>query len=89
MQIGISFIICSLIYVILLCVVYFTKKRVKTMETEIYAQLLVLNAVGLILELLCCYTVININEIPLLNMICNRLYLIYFATFVSLFMLYC
>ena len=88
MQIGISFITCSLIYTILLSIVYFTKKRIKTTETEIYAQLLILNVLGLILELLCCYTVKNMDSIPVLNFITNRAYLIYFATFVTLFTVY-
>ena len=88
MVIGMSFITCSLIYMILLCIVYFTKKRIKTTETEIYAQLLILNAIGLILELACCFTVQNMDRIPTLNLICNRAYLIYFATFVTLFTVY-
>ena len=88
MTIGISFISCSLIYMLLLCTVYFTKKRIKTTETEIYAQLLILNVIGLALELLCCYTVKNMAYIPILNIIANRAYLIYFATFVTLFTVY-
>ena len=88
MLIGISFIVCSLIYMLLLCSVYFTKKRRKTTETEIYATLLVLNVIGLILELACCFTVQHMEEIPILNLICNRAYLVYFATFVSLFTIY-
>lgn len=88
MLIGISFITCSLIYMLLLCIVYFTKKRIKTIETTIYAQLLILNVIGLTLELLCCYTVKNMDLIPIFNIIANRSYLIYFATFVTLFTVY-
>ncbi|MBE6161586.1 MAG: hypothetical protein E7158_05170, partial [Firmicutes bacterium] len=88
MIIGMSFIVCSLIYMILLCAIYFSKKRIKTTETEIYAILLILNVIGLILELLCCLTVKYREEIPILNVIANRSYLVYFATFVSLFTVY-
>ena len=88
MLIGISFIICSLFYMILLCVVYFAKKRIKTTETEIYAKLLLLNLFGLILELLCCFTVMNMDTMPIVNAVVNRAYLIYFATFVTLFTVY-
>lgn len=88
MVIGISFISCTLIYMFLLCVVYFTKSRVKTIETRIYDQLLILNVIGLILELTCCFTVKNMDIYPLLNVICNRLYLIYFVFFVTVFTLY-
>lgn len=88
MLIGMSFIVCNLFYMILLCIVYFTKKRIKTTETEIYAQLLKLNVAGLLLELLCCVTVKNMDAIPIINFIVNRLYLVYFATFVTLFTAY-
>ena len=88
MVIGVSFIICSLIYMLLLCIVYFSKKRIKTIETKIYSLLLVLNVIGLILELICCLTVSHMDVVPILNVICNRAYLIYFATFISLFTLY-
>ena len=88
MFIGVSFIICSLIYLVLLCIVYFTKSRIKTTETEIYARLLVLNVIGLILELICCYTVSNMDKMPIINSIFNRFYLIYFSTFVTLFTVY-
>ena len=88
MLIGVSFIICSLLYMILLCVVYFSKKRIKTSETDIYAILLILNVIGLILELLCCFTVLHMEDMPILNLVCNRAYLVYFATFVYLFTIY-
>ena len=88
MIIGMSFIGCSLIYMLLLSIVYFTKNRMKTTETEIYAKLLILNIIGLILELVCCYTVINMDSIPIINTLCNRLYLFYFASFVTLFTIY-
>lgn len=88
MIIGISFILCSLLYLALLCIAYFKKQRIKTVETKIFDLLLKLNLGGLILELLCCVTVIYSDIVPLLNFIINRLYLIYFVTFVTLFTLY-
>ena len=88
MIVGVSFIICSLIYILLLCCAFFSKKRIKTLETDIYTVLLVLNIIGLILELMCCFTVVHMNEIPVINILCNRMYLIYFATFITLFTVY-
>ena len=88
LTIGMSFIVCSFIYMLLLCVVYFSKKRIKTTETGIYSQLLVLNVIGLLLEFLCCFAVKNMDNYPIHNIVANRLYLVYFATFVSLFTAY-
>ena len=73
---------------ILLCIVYFSKKRINTVETNIYSQLLMLNVVGLFLEFLCCFSVMNMDKFPIYNMIVNRLYLVYFASFISLFTVY-
>ena len=64
------------------------EKLGKTTETEIYAQLLILNVISLGLELLCCCTVKNMDSAPIFNIITNRAYLIYFATFVTLFIIY-
>ncbi len=88
MQIGISFIVCSLLYLILLSVVYFRKERIKTIENGIYGWLLKLNIVGLIVELICCFTVKNMNKYPIINEIFNRTYLVYFSSFVSLITAY-
>ena len=88
MIIGMSFIACSFIYTLLLCIVNFSKKRINTIETQIYNKLLLLNLIGLALEFLCCLTVKNMDQVPVLNIAVNRLYLIYFASFITLFTLY-
>ena len=88
MIVGMSFIICSFIYMLLLSVVYFSKKRISTIENKMYSILLVLNVIGLVLEFFCCITVPVREQIPIINLICNRAYLLYFASFVSLFTLY-
>ena len=88
MQIGMSVIVCSLIYLMLLGLVYFKKEKIKTFETNVYGFLLASNIIGLILELLCCFTVINQDNIPIVNYIANRLYLIYFVTFITIFTVY-
>ena len=88
MTIGLSFIICNLIYLVLLMIIFFSKKRVNTIETKIYTSLLILNIIGLILEIICCYTVMNKETMPIINEICNRTFLVYFATFISLITYY-
>ena len=88
MVVGMSFIVCTFIYMLLLCVVNFSKKRMNTIETKIYDQLIVLNVIGLVLEFICCLTVKNMDQVPILNIIMNRFYLIYFVSFVTLFTLY-
>ncbi len=88
MIIGISFIVCCLLHLLLLSYIYFRKERIKTVETKIYDILVKLNILGLILELMCCFTVINIDSIPIINFIVNKMYLIYFVSFITLFTIY-
>ena len=88
MYIGMTVICCSIIYTLLLCIVYFRKERIVTVETKIYDVILAINLLGLILELLCCFTVPVREEIPILNEVINRLFLVYFVVFVSTFTVY-
>lgn len=88
MIIGVSFITCSLIFLSLICFAYFSKQTINTFETRIYTKLLSLNMIGLILELGCSFTVSHMSMMPLLNEIINRAFLVYFASFISLFTLY-
>ena len=88
MIVGMSFIVCSFIYTMLLCVVYYSKKRIKSSETILYSRLLKANVVGLFLELCCCFSVKHMNDYPLLNEILNRSYLIYFGFFIVTFTAY-
>ena len=88
MYIGMTVICCSIIYTLLLCIVYFRKERIVTVETKIYDVILAINLLGLILELLCCFIVPVREEIPILNEVINRLFLVYFVVFVSTFTVY-
>ena len=88
MVIGMSFIVCSFVYTFLLCVVYYSKSGIKSSETILYSRLLISNLIGLFLEFCCCFSVIHMNDYPLLNEILNRSYLVYFSFFIITFTLY-
>ena len=88
MVVGISFIVCSFIYTMLLCIVYYSKKRIKSSETILYSRLLISNLIGLFLEFCCCFSVKHMNDYPLLNEILNRSYLVYFGFFIVTFTAY-
>ncbi len=88
MDIGISVICCSIVYTLLLCIVYFSKERIVTIETKVFDIILASNFLGLILELLCCFTGPMRENIPILNEIINRLFLTYFVVFISTFTIY-
>lgn len=88
MQIGMSVIACSFVYLLVLAIVYFKKERVAAFETKLYGILLISNIIGLFLEFMCCITVSNMDLMPLTNEFINRLYLIYFVSFITIFTTY-
>ena len=91
MIIGISVISCSLIYSIMLFILYFSKQRIKNMENRIYSVLVVINVLGLVLELLCCYfTYANGHSVleSFMCVLCNKLFVVYMITWISIFTFY-
>ena len=88
MVVGMSFIVCSFIYTTLLCIAYFSKKRIESSETILYSRLLISNLIGLLLEFCCCFSVKHMNDFPILNEILNRSYLVYFGFFIVTFTAY-
>jgi len=88
MQIGMSVIACSFVYLIVLAIVYFKKERVNSFETKLYDILLALNIIGLALEFICCLTVSNMDKMPLINFLTNRIYLIYWVSYITVFTIY-
>ena len=55
MKTFMAFPICSLIFILLVSVVYFYKPRIKSIENSIYKWLVISNIIGLILEILFIY----------------------------------
>lgn len=78
----IGFPILSLIYIIIFLTVYFSKKRINLFENKVISTLMVINSIGLILELL-CYAVLVFLKIQdtLFGMAILKTYIFYMYTF--------
>ncbi len=85
---SVYFQIISLVYILLLLIVFFSKKRLNTIENSIYIILAIINAIGLILDISSVYTIINRESIPIINAIVTKAYLIYLLTWISLLTIY-
>ena len=59
MNVAISFIVLSIFYSIFINISSYRKKYVPTIDTKLFYKMITLNLIGLILELLCYYTVSN------------------------------
>lgn len=79
--------VCGGIFLLLLIVIYFTKKRINTFETKLYAILLVLNLLGLSIDLVSTsFSLLNMHGAILTCS--SKLYLVYLFTFYFLFAIY-
>ena len=85
---GIGFIISGLCVSILINLVYFTKKRVKNYETTLYGYLIIVNLLGLLLEL-GCSIVCSISNSPIvLRDVVVKTYMVFLIGWAILFMYY-
>lgn len=86
MNIAISFIILSIFYSIFINISSYKKKYVPSIDTKLFYKMITLNLIGLILELLCYFTVLD--GFSFLPQLLNRAYLTYLLIFIALFNLY-
>src|SRR5574344_655765 len=84
---AVFFQICSIFYSLLIILVYFSKPRFKSIENNIYSKLIIINFVGLILDVLCYFAAINISNPFIVIMLCRAM-LIYLLTWIMLMTIY-
>ena len=78
----IGFPILSLIYLTIFLVVYYSKKRINLFENKIVSSLMIINAIGLVLEL-CCYLVLVFLKIQdtFIGTLILKIYIYYMYVF--------
>ena len=85
---SVYFQIISLFYILMLIFVFFSKKRINSVENKIYKFLLLTNCLGLVLDILSVYTIKYKTEMPMFNYFVTKSYLIYLLTWISGFTAY-
>ena len=85
---SVYFQIISLFYILMLIFVFFSKKRINSVENKIYKFLLLTNCLGLVLDILSVYTIKYKTEMPIFNYFVTKSYLIYLLTWISGFTAY-
>ena len=83
-----SFSICSLVFMLIFLIIYFSKRRLKNKDNSIYSFLIITNIIGLIIDLIGYITMHNLNLNSLVNIIISKLNLIYYFTWLYLFVIY-
>ncbi len=80
--------IISLIYLSILIIRYFSSSRISTEENSIFKKIMIVNEIGLLIELSCFFTVTRIDKWPVINEISTRLLLVYYVIYTLLFTIY-
>lgn len=88
MTVGIYFSVCSLIYTILLVIVFFSKKRFESFENKIYSYLVITSLFGPIIGIPTYYFMGNMDKFSVPNIIFSKLYLVYLVMWLMIFTLY-
>ncbi|MGN1312396.1 MAG: hybrid sensor histidine kinase/response regulator [Bacilli bacterium] len=87
MQIRMTLLIVSFIYLMLTNIVYFSKNRIANTENMVYEKLLSITPIGLLLEIGCNITALYEVDSTISNIVA-RLYLIFIMVWLSIFTLY-
>lgn len=85
---SIGFTIVGFIFLLIITIVYFAKKKYKGLTNSVYCLLLLLTIILSILEITCVYTMANRKELFLLNEIMCRSYIFFCIVWVMNFILY-
>ena len=84
-----SFIICTLIFTVMISINYFAKKHVNTIETKLYNYILVFSLINLVTEfMLCTNILLKIGLLSFYNLLINKFFLVVLFTWFSLFTIY-
>lgn len=82
------FTIYSLFYSLLINIVYFSSKRLRSIENKIFEKIMLTNFVGVLLAIGSYFTIKNIDRFELLNTFVSKGYIIYLLTWLTLFSVY-
>ena len=85
---SLFFIIISVIYNVILSIVFYNKIHVKSKEIKIYGHLLIVNLIGLFLELYNLFSIRFFGPEKVVTTIASKLYLCYFIVYSLLFFKY-
>ncbi len=88
MSVGFTFSACSLFYSILLTTIFFSKKRLDTLENKIYGLAIIANLIGIIFALGSYFAIIVKDQIPLLNTLVSKTLIVYYLIYLSILTVY-
>lgn len=80
--------IASLVYIVLIAILYFSKPRINLLENKIYELLIITGILGVIVDLLGIFSHLNLPDTSIFRWLIVKIYFIYLMTFLFLMTLY-
>lgn len=88
MNFNIPLLLFSLVYLILITLLFFSKKKIKNNENKIYTLLLFVNIIGILVDIAGIYAHLNLPDTSIIRWLIVKVYLLYLLTFVFLVTVY-
>ena len=85
---GIPFSICCLMFLVILAIFYFSKKRLDTIDNKLFTILMIINIVGIFIDIFGFVSFSILGKDNLFNFLVSKIYLIYFLAYVFILFLY-
>ena len=85
---GVLLTIGSLLYIILLVIVYYSKEKMPTLDNKIFKMIMMTSLIGIIIHLFLYMLMIGIGTSNIITILISKLYLVYLVTWMTLFTLY-
>ena len=85
-NLGLTF--SGMVYILLIIIIYFKRKRIKSKENKIYSLLLISTFIELLLGMFSYIFIVNIESMAYITRIINVLYLVSLDSWILFFMLY-
>jgi len=87
-MVSLAFSVSCLSFLVILAIFYFSKKKIISIDNKIYTALLITNLIGILIDVLGYFSFKQFGNDFILNIIISRVYLIYYLTYMFIFLLY-
>ena len=72
----------------MLTIIYFKRKSIKSIETKLYSRLIIANIMNVTMAIICAFTIIHKDELPILNNFIGKSLILLFITWELIFTIY-
>lgn len=87
-MISVTVTFCCFVFLLILAIIYFSKKRIDNIDNKIFSSLIVINLIGICIDICGFISFQYFGAEVFLNKIISKVFLIYFITYCFILMMY-